>query len=418
MTELAHRRPQAIATPQVDWDAALRYLNLSLKDPKAQALVMVCQRYDLDPLLGHVTLYDGKPYVHFAGYLHIANEHAAYLGSETVREWEDDTYYHATVRVHRSDREFPSERTGKSRKVKKKKDGSPYTDEDADAKAFAQACRRALRMAFNVAHPEPGEDEHDPTPAPAPVVEVARMATDPTLQPSVELVSSIETTEQAKNLVSGPAVGDRYREAVREAQMRLYGEVWADFWRAADRESWVAVLLEARRLLGEQMHESSRQPSDPGPAATPPGGPAGSDQTSEATAVPATSASHTRGAASDTTASAEDPGGNDATQAGRSTSSPSNAEASTSRRPPPSPGGRRGSKSRPEVPGGASAGTGSGETTASGEGPPAGMQPSTSERGDASDATSSVKQAGSVDPTEGNREGADPSLLPEPPGWD
>jgi hypothetical protein len=175
MTELAHRRPQSVAEAhEVDYIKALNYLGLSPGQPAAQALILVCQRYDLDPLLGHISLYDGKPYVHYAGYLHIGNSNPHYEGAECVREWEDGTYNYATVRVHRDDRKFYAERTGKSRKVKPKKGGGTYVDEFADAKAFAQAHRRALRLAFNVDHPEPAED-HGETPAPGPVVEVARM---------------------------------------------------------------------------------------------------------------------------------------------------------------------------------------------------------------------------------------------------
>ncbi len=138
------------------------------------------------------------------------------------------------------------------------------------------------------------------------------------------------------------------------------------------------------------------QASDPGKAATPPGGPAGSDLTSEVAAVPTTPGSHTRGATSDPTseaaadsaqsphhtrrgqaaehprkgpsgdggasdldASAPDPGGNDAAQAGRS--DPSGSGAATSRPSPTSPGRGRDRKSRSEVPGGASAGDQLGE---------------------------------------------------------
>jgi hypothetical protein len=175
VSELAHRRPQSVAEAQtVDYTKALNYLGLTPGQPAAQALILVCQRYDLDPLLGHIELFEGKPYVHYAGYLHIANSHREYEGAECVREWETETHFWATVRVHRSDRKFYAERTGKSRKVKPKKGGGTYVDEFADAKAFAQAHRRALRLAFNVDHPEPAED-HGEQPAPEPVVEVARM---------------------------------------------------------------------------------------------------------------------------------------------------------------------------------------------------------------------------------------------------
>jgi hypothetical protein len=175
MSELAHRRPQSVAEAQtVDYTKALNYLGLSPGQPAAQALILVCQRYDLDPLLQHIEILDGKVYVKYAGYLHIANSSSHYQGAECVREWDDETYYWATVRVHRDDRMFYAERTGKSRKIKPKRGGGTYVDDEADAKAFAQAHRRALRLAFNVDHPEPAED-HGETPAPGPVVEVARM---------------------------------------------------------------------------------------------------------------------------------------------------------------------------------------------------------------------------------------------------
>jgi hypothetical protein len=175
-SDLAQRRPQTVAeaTP-VDYDRALAYLGLNRNDPRAHALVLVCARYRLDPILGHASLYDGKPYIHYAGYLHIANSHPQYEGAETVREWDDDEWCYATVRVHRSDRKFAAERTGKSRKQKPKKNGGTYLDDDADAKAFAQAHRRALRLAFTIDAPELGEDHGEVQPAPEPVVEVSRM---------------------------------------------------------------------------------------------------------------------------------------------------------------------------------------------------------------------------------------------------
>jgi len=185
MTELAQRRPQSVAEhATVDYTAALAYLGLRQNDPKAHALILVCQRYQLDPLLGHVSIYKDRPYIHFAGYLHLANGHPEFAGLETVREWEDERYCYATVRAHRGDRDFPAERTGKSLKAKPKQGGGTYDDADADAKAFAQAARRALRMAFNVDHPDPAEDEGaGPTPAPAPVVEVARRVVEQTADP-------------------------------------------------------------------------------------------------------------------------------------------------------------------------------------------------------------------------------------------
>ena len=176
MSELAHRRPQSVAEhATVDYAAALRYLGLPRTTPSACAGVGVRRATASTPYWATSASTDEKPYVHLAGYLHIANADPHFEGIESVREWDDDRYYHATVRVHRSDRIFPSERSGEVAETDKPKSGGgTYADEDADAKAFAQAARRALRMAFNVDHPDPAED-HGEVPAPPPVVEVARI---------------------------------------------------------------------------------------------------------------------------------------------------------------------------------------------------------------------------------------------------
>jgi hypothetical protein len=227
VSDLDHRRPAPVPTT-VDWEQALRYLQLNPRDPKAQALVLVCDRYSLDPLLGHISLYEGKPYIHYAGYLHMANGDSQYDGSECVREWEDDDFYYATVRVHRKDRAYAFERTGRSRKVKAKRAGGTYRDEFADAKAFAQAHRRALRLAFNVAAPDPDDDAHREVAAPEPVVEVARMVdpdgplppapgSTPTSEagerePGLPLVSASprdRRDDPASDPTSGPRPGER-----------------------------------------------------------------------------------------------------------------------------------------------------------------------------------------------------------------
>jgi hypothetical protein len=179
MAEIATLRAQSVAEAvPIDYEAVAKAIGLNPRDPLAQAVQLICRRYGLDPALGHVSIYKGKVYIHLIAYIHLANQQPAYDGYEIAREWEDDTYCHAEVRVHRSDRKFPAARTGKSAKNKPKKDGrGTYEDFDADAKAFAQAFRRALRMAFNVEWPEPEEERlsTEEAPPPEPVMQVARI---------------------------------------------------------------------------------------------------------------------------------------------------------------------------------------------------------------------------------------------------
>jgi hypothetical protein len=223
MPELARRERSgtvaeaAAARGAIDSREALRYLGLSEKDPRAHALLLVCDRYGLDPLLGHISIYKEKIYVHFAAYIHLANQHSAYQGMECVREWEDEKYCYAEVRVHRSDRAFPFQRRGKSLKVKPKKDGKgTYDDFEADAKAFAQAARRALRLAFNVEWPEP-EPEYDPNAdepsAPGPVTEVVRRVDAAELQVGVEHRIARTVEELEPEIVADRETGEVYKPA-------------------------------------------------------------------------------------------------------------------------------------------------------------------------------------------------------------
>jgi len=207
MTEIVTRPPNAAASVRVDPGAVLKALGLNPANPLAQALVLVAQRYDLDPVLKHVGIYDEAVYVHLAGYLHIANRHPTYQGIETIREWDDERYYHAEVRVHRSDRDFAFQRRGKSLKEKPKKNGGTYVDEHADAKAYAQACRRALRMAFNLDLAESDFDPDDPPEAPPPVVEVARRVEQTSEGAAAPATSSASHTRGAPSDPDAAAAG-------------------------------------------------------------------------------------------------------------------------------------------------------------------------------------------------------------------
>ena len=65
MTDIARR-------DQTPADIA-RLLGMNPSDPKTQAMVAVCARYELDPLLKHVVVIPGAgPYITRDGLLHVA----------------------------------------------------------------------------------------------------------------------------------------------------------------------------------------------------------------------------------------------------------------------------------------------------------------------------------------------------------
>lgn len=93
----------SIDTTAIDKDAILRVLKLNPTDPKTQALLLICDRYHLDPLLKHMVLIDGNPYVTRDGYLHVAHMSGMLDGIEVVDEGENDDHWWAKVSVYRKD---------------------------------------------------------------------------------------------------------------------------------------------------------------------------------------------------------------------------------------------------------------------------------------------------------------------------
>lgn len=95
------------ATVRVDQARILQTLKLNPNDPRTQALLLVCQRYGLDPLLKHMVLISGNPYVTRDGYLHVAHMSGQFDGMETVDEGETEEHWWAKVSVYRKDMSRP-----------------------------------------------------------------------------------------------------------------------------------------------------------------------------------------------------------------------------------------------------------------------------------------------------------------------
>lgn len=92
---------------QVDEAAVLQHLNLDPRNPATQATLLICQRYNLDPVLKHVVLISGRPYVTRDGYLHLAHASGQLDGIEIVDEGEDDNHWWARCSVYRKDMARP-----------------------------------------------------------------------------------------------------------------------------------------------------------------------------------------------------------------------------------------------------------------------------------------------------------------------
>lgn len=128
----------------IDQAKVLQALGLNINDPKAQATLLLCQKYDLDPFLGQMQLVQNKPYITRDGYLHIAHRSNVFNGMELVEEGTDDRGWYCVVAVYRKDMSRPFTAKGRVKKGEK-------TQADPEDMALTRAERRALRRAFDVA---------------------------------------------------------------------------------------------------------------------------------------------------------------------------------------------------------------------------------------------------------------------------
>lgn len=138
-----------LMSTNIDQAKVLATLGLNAADPKAQALMLVCQRYDLDPLLKHIQIVQSQTYVTRDGFLHIAHKSGRFDGMVTEYERETPGGYECKVAVYRRDMSHPFTAVGRA----KKSEGDKMAD-----MALARAERRALRRAFDVA----GISDHEP----------------------------------------------------------------------------------------------------------------------------------------------------------------------------------------------------------------------------------------------------------------
>jgi hypothetical protein len=166
----------------IDQGAILRHLNLKPDEVSTQALLLICQRYGLDPLMKHVVLISGRPYVTRDGYLHIAHASEQLDGIELVEEGETADEWWAKVAVHRKDMSRPFTYRGRYPKDGQQK---KYGPEMAVKTAEVMAMRRAFDVTGIAAADEQWDDVVE-----AQVVEpqVVELATPATADVSIDLL--------------------------------------------------------------------------------------------------------------------------------------------------------------------------------------------------------------------------------------
>ena len=130
---------------RIDYDAVLRTLKLDPNQPESQALLLVCERYGLDPLLKHLVLIQGRPYVTRDGYLAVAHRSGLFDGMEVLEQGETDSHFVAKVSVYRKDMSRPFTYVGRYAKS-----SGDMAKKFGPEMAVKVAEVQALRRAFNV----------------------------------------------------------------------------------------------------------------------------------------------------------------------------------------------------------------------------------------------------------------------------
>jgi hypothetical protein len=225
---------------------------------QASELARVALAYGLDPILGELTIYQGKIYVGIDGRTRKANEHPAYDGLECVpatdaerkgfRCGEDEFLWIA--RVWRKDRRVPFVGYGRAGGAG---DRNPVSKQYGQEMAQKRAKHRALRDAFSL--PLPGDDERDDW-RPARRVDYAPEVNYSTGEiidaEAVEVTDGPTAKQLAAIHIHTKALGwedDEYRELLRDA----FGVESS----TALSEGQASALLESIEAIGEAESASA-----------------------------------------------------------------------------------------------------------------------------------------------------------------
>jgi hypothetical protein len=138
-TALTERNGNGSTAIAIDETAVLRALKLDPRDVNAQAVLLVCQRYGLDPILRHMLLIEGRPYITRDGLLHVAHRSGQLDGIEVLEEGQNGGEWFAKVAVYRKDMSRPFAYSGRYNGSNKK-----YGPEMAIKTAEVMALRRAF----------------------------------------------------------------------------------------------------------------------------------------------------------------------------------------------------------------------------------------------------------------------------------
>jgi hypothetical protein len=131
-------------TPEKREIALLKAIGLDRVAPEQRELALaIADRYELDLMLKHLVLIDGKPFITRDGLLYIAHRSGHFDGIEVTAPVKDDKYWRATCTVWRDDKSRPFVYPGRF----------PVGAKNDEEMAIKVAESMSLRRAFNVSAP-------------------------------------------------------------------------------------------------------------------------------------------------------------------------------------------------------------------------------------------------------------------------
>lgn len=149
--------------------ALLKAVGLDRAQPEQRELaVNIAERYELDLLMKHLVLIDGRPYITRDGLLHVAHRSGKLDGITTSEPAIIDGFWRATCSVYRNDMSHPFTYTGRY-------PTSGGNQKFAPEMAVKVAEVMALRRAFDVAAPT-AEERWDATVPDAPAEQPKSLA--------------------------------------------------------------------------------------------------------------------------------------------------------------------------------------------------------------------------------------------------
>ena len=239
--------------------ALLKAVGLDRLAPEARELALnIARRYELDLLMKHLVMIEGRPYVTRDGLLHVAHRSGQLDGITTTEPAVIDGFWRASASVFRKDMSHPFTYTGR---YPTQGGNQKFAPEMAVKVAEVMALRRAFDVAAPTAEERWDAETVEPiAPAPAPqslaeraAAKRAELDTTKALEPEAAGPSSAEPTAVPSapplskrdflGKLSDSGIGQEHATAVR---LVMFPDVNAELTDADRGALWAQ--LEAERL--------------------------------------------------------------------------------------------------------------------------------------------------------------------------